>query len=98
MFARLLPKLDERSARVVSARHLQGADALARPTRSSLPGGCVLHSGTQTVPFGDRLTVEHTARRGQLPSEQTIIRLRQKATLATRPAKQTLSLAELTAR
>ena len=45
----------------------------------------------------DRLVATHIAQHGRRPSAKTIIRLRQQATLATRPAKQVKSLAELTA-
>lgn len=45
----------------------------------------------------ERLIGEYVARHGKHPSETTIIRLRQQATLATRPEKQVRSLADLTA-
>lgn len=45
----------------------------------------------------ERLIEEYLARHGKYPSETTIIRLRQQATLATRPEKQLRSLADLTA-
>ncbi len=45
----------------------------------------------------ERLIEEYVARHGKHPSETTIIRLRQQATLATRPEKQMRSLADLTA-
>ncbi|QKJ21109.1 MobF family relaxase [Microbacterium hominis] len=44
----------------------------------------------------DRLIDEYIAAHGRAPSKVTIIRLRQKATLATRPEKQLRSLADLT--
>ena len=44
----------------------------------------------------DRLIAEYVASHGHAPSKATIIRLRQQATLATRPAKVLRSLAELT--
>jgi len=44
----------------------------------------------------DRLIDEYVATHGRAPSKVTIIRLRQQATLATRPEKQLRSLAELT--
>ncbi|WP_457101771.1 MobF family relaxase [Microbacterium sp. P5_E9] len=44
----------------------------------------------------DRLIDEYLAARGRAPSSVTIIRLRQQATLATRPEKQLRSLADLT--
>lgn len=44
----------------------------------------------------DRLIAVYTAEHGRRPSKQTITRLRQQATLATRPAKELHSLAELT--
>lgn len=44
----------------------------------------------------DRLIDEYIATRGRAPSKVTIIRLRQQATLATRPEKQLRSLADLT--
>ncbi|WP_460817521.1 MobF family relaxase [Microbacterium petrolearium] len=44
----------------------------------------------------NRLIGEYVARHGKYPSETTIIRLRQQATLATRPAKEVRSLADLT--
>lgn len=44
-----------------------------------------------------RLIEEYIARHGKHPSETTIIRLRQQATLATRPEKEVRSLADLTA-
>jgi len=44
----------------------------------------------------DRLIDEYIAAHGRVPSKVTIIRLRQQATLATRPEKQLRSLADLT--
>ena len=44
----------------------------------------------------DRLIAEYIAKHGHAPSKATIIRLRQQATLATRPDKELRSLAELT--
>mgnify|MGYP002385013143 CR=1 FL=1 len=44
----------------------------------------------------DRLIDEYVAMHGRSPSKVTIIRLRQQATLATRPEKQLRSLADLT--
>ena len=44
----------------------------------------------------NRLIDEYVTRHGKYPSETTIIRLRQQATLATRPAKEVRSLADLT--
>ncbi|MDR1441406.1 MAG: relaxase domain-containing protein [Bifidobacteriaceae bacterium] len=44
----------------------------------------------------DRLISEFTEHHGRAPGRETIIRLRQQATLATRPDKQVHSLAELT--
>lgn len=44
----------------------------------------------------DRLIDEYIAAHGRAPSKVTIIRLRQQATLATRPEKQLRSLADLT--
>lgn len=44
----------------------------------------------------DRLIDEYIATHGRAPSKVTIIRLRQQATLATRPEKQLRSLADLT--
>ncbi|WP_424446632.1 MobF family relaxase [Microbacterium sp. CH-015] len=44
----------------------------------------------------DRLIDEYVAAHGRAPSKVTIIRLRQQATLATRPEKQLRSLADLT--
>jgi conjugative relaxase-like TrwC/TraI family protein len=44
----------------------------------------------------DRLIDEYIAARGSAPSKVTVIRLRQQATLATRPEKQLRSLADLT--
>ena len=44
----------------------------------------------------DRLIARHVARHGRQPSATTVIKLRQTATLATRPDKQLHSLAELT--
>ena len=44
----------------------------------------------------NRLIEEYVSRHGKYPSETTIIRLRQQATLATRPAKEVRSLADLT--
>ena len=44
----------------------------------------------------DRLIDEYIATHGRVPSKVTIIRLRQQATLATRPEKQLRSLADLT--
>lgn len=44
----------------------------------------------------DRLIDEYVATHGRAPSKVTIIRLRQQATLATRPEKQLRSLADLT--
>ncbi|MFF2633489.1 MobF family relaxase [Microbacterium sp. NPDC058021] len=44
----------------------------------------------------DRLIGEYIATHGRVPSKVTIIRLRQQATLATRPEKQLRSLADLT--
>ena len=44
----------------------------------------------------DRLIDEYVATHGRAPSKVTIIRLRQQATLATRPEKQVRSLADLT--
>lgn len=44
----------------------------------------------------DRLIDEYIAERGRPPSKVTVIRLRQQATLATRPEKQLRSLADLT--
>ncbi len=46
----------------------------------------------------DRLIAVYVAEHGRRPSKTTITRLRQQATLATRPAKELHSLAELTAR
>jgi len=45
----------------------------------------------------DRLIAEYVAKHGRQPSSTTIIKLRARATLATRPEKQIHSLAELTA-
>ena len=45
----------------------------------------------------DRLIAAYTVEHGRRPSKTTITRLRQQATLVTRPAKQLHSLAELTA-
>lgn len=42
------------------------------------------------------LIAEYVTRHGRMPSEKTIVELRAMATLATRPPKQTRSLAELT--
>lgn len=44
----------------------------------------------------NRLIEEYVSRHRKYPSETTIIRLRQQATLATRPAKEVRSLADLT--
>ncbi len=44
----------------------------------------------------DRLIAEYEATHGHAPSRETIIRLRQQATLATRPDKEVRPLAELT--
>lgn len=44
----------------------------------------------------ERLIAAYRAEHGRRPSRQTIIRLRQQATISTRPAKNTHSLAELT--
>ena len=44
-----------------------------------------------------RLVGEYTSRHGRAPSKATILKLRQQATLTTRPGKQIHSLAELTA-
>ncbi|WP_244928499.1 MobF family relaxase [Nocardioides sp. W7] len=44
----------------------------------------------------DDLIAEYVARHGRQPSAKTIVELRAQATLATRPPKQTRSLAELT--
>lgn len=44
----------------------------------------------------DRLIDEYIATHGRAPSKATVIRLRQQATLATRPEKQLRSLADLT--
>jgi conjugative relaxase-like TrwC/TraI family protein len=44
----------------------------------------------------DRLIAEYVAKHGRQPSNATIIKLRARATLATRPEKQVRSLAELT--
>jgi conjugative relaxase-like TrwC/TraI family protein len=44
----------------------------------------------------DRLIAEYMARHGRQPSTVTIIKLRAQATLATRPAKEVRSLADLT--
>ncbi|WP_456237932.1 MobF family relaxase [Microbacterium pygmaeum] len=44
----------------------------------------------------DRLIDDYIASHGRAPSKVTVIRLRQQATLATRPAKQLRSLADLT--
>ncbi|MDR0284642.1 MAG: relaxase domain-containing protein [Propionibacteriaceae bacterium] len=46
----------------------------------------------------DRLIASYTAGHGHRPSKRTVTRLRQQATLATRPAKHLHSLAELTSR
>jgi hypothetical protein len=46
----------------------------------------------------DRLIAEYAERHGRQPSTRTVIRLRQQATLATRPDKELHSLAELCAR
>lgn len=45
----------------------------------------------------DRLIAAYVAEHGRRPSAKTIVRLRAQATLATRPEKQTHSLADLTA-
>ncbi|SJN15628.1 conjugal transfer protein (TraA-like protein) fragment [Microbacterium esteraromaticum] len=45
----------------------------------------------------DRLIAEYVAKHGRQPSNSTVIKLRARATLATRPQKQVRSLAELTA-
>lgn len=45
----------------------------------------------------DRLISEYVAAHGRMPSEKTIVELRARATLATRPPKETRSLADLTA-
>jgi conjugative relaxase-like TrwC/TraI family protein len=45
----------------------------------------------------DRLVADYAARHGRQPSARTVIKLRQQATLATRPDKQLRSLAELCA-
>jgi conjugative relaxase-like TrwC/TraI family protein len=45
----------------------------------------------------DRLVAEYAARHGRQPSARTVIKLRQQATLATRPEKRLRSLAELCA-
>jgi conjugative relaxase-like TrwC/TraI family protein len=45
----------------------------------------------------DRLIAEYTAAHGRPPSARTVAKLRQRATLETRPAKELHSLAELTA-
>ncbi|MCK3769777.1 relaxase domain-containing protein [Microbacterium aerolatum] len=45
----------------------------------------------------DRLIADYVARYGRQPSDTTVIRLRQQATLSTRPDKEVRSLAELTA-
>ncbi|MDR1152488.1 MAG: relaxase domain-containing protein, partial [Bifidobacteriaceae bacterium] len=45
----------------------------------------------------DRLISQYTTTKGHRPSQRTILRLRQQATLATRPDKQLHSLADLTA-
>jgi hypothetical protein len=44
----------------------------------------------------DQLVAEYAARRGRQPSRRAVLKLRQQATLATRPGKQVRSLAELT--
>lgn len=44
----------------------------------------------------DELIAEYVARHGRVPSAKTIVELRAQATLATRPAKETRSLADLT--
>lgn len=44
----------------------------------------------------DRLIAEYVATHGHMPSEKTIVVLRAEATLATRPPKETRSLADLT--
>jgi len=45
----------------------------------------------------DRLILEYVAAHGRMPSEKSIVELRAHATLATRPPKETRSLADLTA-
>ncbi|KRC54736.1 MULTISPECIES: MobF family relaxase [unclassified Nocardioides] len=45
----------------------------------------------------DELIAEYVARHGRMPSAKTIVELRAQATLATRPPKETRSLADLTA-
>lgn len=45
----------------------------------------------------DRLVDEYVRSHGRRPSQRTVLRLRQQATLATRPDKEVRSLAELTA-
>ena len=45
----------------------------------------------------DRLIAEYAAKRGRHPSARTVLKLRARATLATRPEKQVRSLADLTA-
>lgn len=45
----------------------------------------------------DRLIADYVARHDRQPSDVTVIRLRQQATLSTRPGKEVRSLAELTA-
>lgn len=44
----------------------------------------------------DRLVAEYAASHGHAPSRETVIRLRQQATLATRPPKVVRPLADLT--
>jgi conjugative relaxase-like TrwC/TraI family protein len=44
----------------------------------------------------DELIVEYAARHGRMPSAKTIVELRAQATLATRPPKESRSLADLT--
>lgn len=46
----------------------------------------------------DRLIAEYVRSHGRRPSQRTVLRLRQQATLATRPEKTVRSLSELTAR
>lgn len=67
---------------------------------SSVPQELVLEFSTRARHIDvekDRLLAEYVARHGRQPSTATIIKLRAQATLATRPAKEVRSLADLTA-
>ncbi len=67
---------------------------------STVPAELVAEFSTRTRHIDaetDRLIDAHVAKHGRRPSRRTILRLRAQATLATRPAKEVHSLAELTA-